>query len=932
MKQGVIFSAMAGILIACSFAWAREGTVDVLAWSALPPLPPVAGASVQPGVAGAFAGVHNDGLIVAGGANFPDGLPWARMADGSNPRKIYKDDIYLLRREGKQYRWRLSDTKLPDGISYGVSIPTAEGVLCVGGEWRSYGEKGVQKFKSDRVFLLKHIDGDVVISDRLDEGAESFPVLPQAVAAMAGAKIGDTIYILGGNNGNVETRNCWRLDLGKRHDPDHFVWEPFPAWPGPPRSHLIAASQSDGANDCLFIFSGRYKDENKGWVCLTDAYKFDPNSEKWTTLSDVGTGLGSTNASCVMAAPGIETGAQHILIFGGASGERFVEVEQELPRKIAALLEEGKDKEARALTDRKNQLYTDHPGFSRTIWAYHTVTDSWTPAGTFPQANVLGLLTGSHVTATAVKWGEAIIIPSGEVRPGVRSAGVWKASATMPKSFGGLNYVVLAIYLGALVLMGLYFSRREKSTDDFFKAGGRIPWWAAGLSIFGTQLSAITFMAIPAKSFSTDWTWFVMNMTIIMVAPFVVFLFLPFYRRLNVTTAYEYMELRFNIITRLLGSFLFMLFQLARIGIVLYLPSIALSIVTGIDITTCIIVMATLSILYTVLGGIEAVIWTDVMQVVVLMGGALLVLMMIPFHVPGGWNGMIDLAETGDKLRLLDFHFDLKSPTFWVLVLGGFGGNLISYGSDQAVVQRYLTTKDERSAARAIWTNAILTIPATFVFFGIGTALYAFFKSHPATLSPAMEQADAIFPWFIITQLPPGISGLLIAGVFAAAMSSLDSSMNSVATAYTTDFYKRLKPVADDQRLLKIARIVTVIVGILGLGLALLMATWEIKSLWDQFARFIGLFGGGLGGLFILAIFTKRTNSYGAIAGLVGSGVVQWLLRDAGSIHGVFFSVTGILSCCVIGYVVSRLMPRGVKSLEGLTLYSIPSTRPRAEE
>ena len=232
-------------------------------------------------------------------------------------------------------------------------------------------------------------------------------------------------------------------------------------------------------------------------------------------------------------------------------------------------------------------------------------------------------------------------------------------------------------------------------------------------------------MAIPAKSFATDWTWFAMNMTIIAVAPLVVFVFLPFYRRLDVTTAYEYIERRFNAPARFFASGMFILFQLSRIGIVLFLPSIALSVVTGIDIRLCIAVMAILSIAYTVMGGIEAVIWTDVIQVAVLLGGALLVTAMIPLGLEGGWNGMIDVADSADKLRLLDLHFRWESPTFWLLVLGGVGGNVYSYGCDQAVIQRYLTTPDQRSAARGIWTSALLAIPASFIFFRICAAACA---------------------------------------------------------------------------------------------------------------------------------------------------------------------------------------------------------------
>jgi Na+/proline symporter len=206
----------------------------------------------------------------------------------------------------------------------------------------------------------------------------------------------------------------------------------------------------------------------------------------------------------------------------------------------------------------------------------------------------------------------------------------------------------------------------------------------------------------------------------------------------------------------------------------------------------------------------------------------------------------------------------------------------------------------------------------------MGTALYAFYKSNPQAMSPTLSNGDAIFPLYIVTQLPPGVAGLLIAGVFAAAMSSLDSSMNSVATAFTTDFYRRFKPQASDRSCLTLARVVTVVVGVLGTAFALTMARWGIKSLWDQFAAFLGLFGGGLGGLFLLAIFTRRTHGVGAIVGLAASGAIQYLIRTHLSLDPRCLAVTGIVSCVVVGYVASLLIPVRRKPLDGLTLYTMP--------
>jgi Na+/proline symporter len=258
-----------------------------------------------------------------------------------------------------------------------------------------------------------------------------------------------------------------------------------------------------------------------------------------------------------------------------------------------------------------------------------------------------------------------------------------------------------------------------------------------------------------------------------------------------------------------------------------------------------------------------------------------------------------------------------------VVLLGGLCANLISYGSDQSVIQRYLTTKDERTAARGIWTNAILCVPASILFFGIGTALYGFYRTHPQALSTQLTNGDAIFPWFIVTELPQGVAGLVIAAVFAASMSSLDSSMNSVSAAVTTDFFKRFHPKAADRTCLALARWVTVLVGAAGTLLALTMAGWDIKSLWDQLNIFIGLFAGGLGGLFLLGILSRRAHGAGAVAGLLASGLVQYLVRTITPIHLWLYPFTGAMTCLVIGYTASLLLPAAGKSIDGLTLNTL---------
>jgi len=917
----------------------EEAPSGALAWKALPALPPAAGQTVQPGVAGAFAGVHNNAMIVAGGANFPNGWPWD--AQGGFSPKIYHRDIYVLQKTGETYAWHLAKAKLEHGYSYGVSIPTPDGLICIGGELQGLpvmdgpaGEARQERHASAAVFVLTWDPKgkQVKISDRLVAAGQDadkvlpLPALPHGASFMGGGKIGSVIYIAGGYDAkNKAMKTFWSLDLSARTNEKEFRWKELPAWPGVARGKVVAAVQSDGEADCLYLFSGA----GPAGEYLTDAYRFNPNAYKryadqnvpgaklpprkqiWRKLADVGTG--APGVRCVAAAPAAAGGVHHVLVFGGDSGAYYQEPEyKKIEAAIAAAKDAGNYAELMALRARLKERKAAHPGFPADILAYHTITDTWTLAGEFPTTN--------HVTTNVVRWGKDLVIPSGEIRPGVRSANVWKASPHIPGRFGVVNSLVLIVYLAALVAMGFYFSKREKTTDDFFKAGRRIPWWAAGLSVFGTMLSAITFMAIPAKLYATNWMYVISVFGLFLVIPFVTRAFIPFYRRLDVTTAYEYLERRFNVVVRLFGSITFLLMQFGRIGIVLLLPSLALSVVTGIPVYLCIAVMGVLATVYTVLGGMEAVIWTDVLQVIVLMAGAIISLALIVINVPGGVSGLHAAASEAGRLEWADWSLDFTTASVWVLLLAIPGG-LIPYASDQAVIQRYLTTKDEKGAARGLWLCAFLGV-AALVFWALGTALYGFYASHPASLSPVLDKTEMILPWYIINELPAGIAGLVIAGIFAASMSSLDSSMNSMSAAVVTDMYRRFRTGASEASCLRLAKIITVLAGVLGTIFALSMAGTNIKSIWDQFNVILGLFGGSLAGLFVLGMFTRRGTGAGALAGLAGGAVILYVVKNHTDLHFFLYGVIGLFGCVVIGYLVSLLAPG--KTPAGLTVYDIP--------
>ena len=461
-----------------------------------------------------------------------------------------------------------------------------------------------------------------------------------------------------------------------------------------------------------------------------------------------------------------------------------------------------------------------------------------------------------------------------------------------------------------MVAMGLFFARRNKSSDDYFRGGGKLPWWAVSLSIYATMFSSITFLSVPAMVYHTDMRYFSLSFGILLLAPAVVRWYLPFFRKLNLTSAYEYLEVRFNLSCRLFASAAFIMFMVARTAIVTYLPAIAISAVAGIDVNLAIIAVTALTIFYCAVGGIEAVIWSDFIQAIILVLGTVVMFVFMLTGTDGGIGGFIEKGMAANKFRTFDFVFDWTEPCFYVVLIGGLVGNLASYTSDQCVVQRYMTTSDEKGAAKSIYLNGVLSFINNAVFFLLGVALFTFVSSNPGFL-PSAIKADAVFPYFIGFGLPPGVSGLLFAAVAAATMSTLSSNLNAAASAFSTDFFKRLaKEDVSDAALMRCGKICTVIVGLVGGGFALVLANMEIMSVFDQFQKFLGVLTGGLGCLFFMGIFMKKVNALGATIGLLLNYVVCFAVDFAeflGKPHILVYGALGMLTCLIVAPAASWL-------------------------
>jgi len=479
-----------------------------------------------------------------------------------------------------------------------------------------------------------------------------------------------------------------------------------------------------------------------------------------------------------------------------------------------------------------------------------------------------------------------------------------------------IDSIVLLVYLALVVGLGIFLAKRSKTTAGFMAAGGALPGWAVGLSIFGTFVSSISFLANPGKSYSGDWNPFVFGLSLPLAAWIATRYFVPFYRRRGEVSAYTHLEQRFGPWARVYAVACYLLTQLGRVGTILYLVALALAPLTGWSVATIIIVTGLLVTAYTLIGGIEAVIWTDVVQSIVLSLGILLCLGTLFSRMPEGPMQVFEIAAESDKFSLGSFGASLSQPTFWVLIAFGLFVNLQNFGIDQSYVQRYATAESEGAARRSVWLGALLYIPISALLFLVGTALFAYYSAQPELLPDTVTKGDQVFPHFISSELPPGITGLLVAAVMAAAMSSVDSSLNGSATLTWCDLVKRFSAREHDEAVgMRVLHGATILYGILGTCAALAMT--RVQSALDAWWKISSIFSGGILGLFLLGLIVKRAhNAAAATAVTVGVLVIFWLsaagqgwlpepLRPA--LHANLTIVVGTLTIFLVGLLASRL-------------------------
>ena len=471
-------------------------------------------------------------------------------------------------------------------------------------------------------------------------------------------------------------------------------------------------------------------------------------------------------------------------------------------------------------------------------------------------------------------------------------------------AFTALDLVVLISYLGGVTLWGAWLGRNQRGGTDYFLGSRDLPWLAVMLSVVATETSTLTFLSIPGVAYTGSLVFLQLTLGYLLGRIAVSAVLLPAYYAGSLTTAYALLERRFGLGVRRFTSGIFMVTRLLADSVRLFATAIPLALITGWAYPTSIAVIGLLTLIYTYAGGIKAVVWVDALQMGIYLLGALATVVAIQVLVPGGWPSVLATADEAGKLQLVDLSLDLSTTyTLWAGVFGGAVFTMASHGTDQLIVQRLLTCRDLRSSQMALVGSGVVVIVQFFVFLLVGLGLWVFYGGRE------FDSSDEIFPLFIIEQLPPGVTGLLIAGVFAAAMSSLSSSINSLASATAYDYWAPMVGVrADEGRLLRAGRAFSLMWAVLLIVGATLFIPLSRETAAVEVALGVAsLVYGGLLGAFALGVFTKRPGQAAAIIGIAsGIGVVA-LLRD--QMAWPWYALVGSVITFLVGSVIGRFAP-----------------------
>ena len=505
-----------------------------------------------------------------------------------------------------------------------------------------------------------------------------------------------------------------------------------------------------------------------------------------------------------------------------------------------------------------------------------------------------------------------------------------------------IDYLIVLLSILAAIAMGMYFSHRQKDTSTYFAGGGKIPAWAVGISIFATLISSVTFLAYPGAAYADNWILLVQGLMVPIVLVALIGIIVPLFRRVIRLSTYEYFERRFGIFARLYSSLAFTLGHFSKAGTVFFLVSMALATFLDINIYTIVLVLGVTIIILTLLGGMEAIVWMDVVQGGLLIGGGIICILILMFGIDGGPAELFRIASEHNKIDFGPYDWSLSELCFLVMVLNGIFYALQKYGTDQTIVQRYLAAKNDREAKKAAYIGVFMSVPIWALFMFIGTALFAYYHASGAPALPADIKADEVFPYFIAHELPVGIRGLIIAALAAAAISSLDSDLNCISAIAVQDYYLRFRSHTDDRQQLRFGRWMVALAGAGAIGVACLYITWGGEGVLGALFSLYAIFSAGIVGIFLLGLLSRRANKQGLYIGIAcavlftayavltstkvdihGTGVKETLL-DLGewnfTHHKYMLGVYSHLIVLVVGYLASFLFKTPPAPKE-LTIY-----------
>lgn len=494
---------------------------------------------------------------------------------------------------------------------------------------------------------------------------------------------------------------------------------------------------------------------------------------------------------------------------------------------------------------------------------------------------------------------------------------------------GILDWIIVAAYGLIVLAIGIWASRKQTNTDEYFRGQQQLPWWAIGFSIIATSFSAASLLGGPGEGFNHGFLYLQLQLGDLIGYGLVILLFLPFFVRLNLTTAYEYLEKRFDAKTRSLGSLCFLLFVIARLGGLLYAASLVVATVTGLPLAAAILLVGIVSIVYTTAGGLSAVVWTDVLQFAMIFVGLMAGVGAAVGGVTGGFPQLWQAAAEGGRLAVVNFAWEPASIRSLPTALLAYGVLAFAVaGTNQQSVQRYVACADEQSARKAIllgWVSGFLGVAATLL---LGVLLFGFYALNPGL--PADIEPDGILPYFIVNQVPVGAAGFLVAAIFAAAMSSIDSALHSLATCMTVDFYQRYsRPEPSQARSLRVAQVLIVVWGTLGIFSAFYVASTG-EALLPFLIKYTTMFLGPLLGIFLMGVLLPRVNATGAFYGTIAAAILLAAGSGFGwlSFPGIWQSAVTAPVAVILGLLISLVGAKPPqRSLQGLTLWDARGSR-----